>query len=113
MCKRNASRLLVTKFPNLALFCLASHDKISEYQSVMSRLSQDAQYTKSPNEFMDLLIDEGLLRTETYNGNTYVNYSFERIGDYFIAEYLINNRQSKDWLNYQWGDLTEALSVSY
>ena len=30
MCKRNASRLLVTKFPNLALFCLVLHDKISE-----------------------------------------------------------------------------------
>ena len=84
---------------------------IIDYQSVMSRLTQDAQYTKSPNEFMELLIDEGLLRTEEYNGNIYVNYSFERIGDYFIAEYLINNCQPNNWLNYQWGDLTEALSV--
>jgi len=82
-----------------------------DYQAVMSRLTQDAQYTKSPNEFMELLIDEGLLRTEEYNGNIYVNYSFERIGDYFIAEYLINNCQPNNWLNYQWGDLTEALSV--
>ena len=30
MCKRDAIRLMVTKFPNLALFCLASYDKISE-----------------------------------------------------------------------------------
>ena len=57
------------------------------------------------------MIDEGLLRTDDYNGKTFVNYGFERIGDYFIAEYIINNSQSNDWLNYQWGDLTEALSV--
>ena len=30
MCKRDAIRLMVTKFPNLALFCLVLHDKISE-----------------------------------------------------------------------------------
>ena len=81
------------------------------YQTLMARMTQDAQYTKSPNEFLELLIDEGLLRTEVYNGETYVNYSFERIGDYFIAEYLVNKCQSNDWLNNQWGDLLEALSV--
>lgn len=82
-----------------------------EYQTIMARLAQDAQYTKSPNEFMDLLIDEGLLRTEDYKGVTYVNYGFERIGDYFIAEYLINNCESKDWIKYHWGDIIEALSI--
>lgn len=109
----NDSQNLVSKaLSSIAeLMVLAQSRWNIDFQSVMSRLSQDAQYTKSPNEFMDLLIDEGLLRTEEYNGNTYVNYSFERIGDYFIAEYLINNCQSKDWLNYLWGDLTEALSV--
>ena len=108
----DSQNLVIKALSSIAeLMVLAQGRWNIDFQSVMSRLSQDAQYTKSPNEFMDLLIDEGLLRTETYNGNTYVNYSFERIGDYFIAEYLINNRQSKDWLNYQWGDLTEALSV--
>lgn len=109
----NDSQNLVSKALNsmAELMVLAQSRWKIDFQSLMSRLSQDAQYTKSPNEFMDLLIDEGLLRTETYNGNTYVNYSFERIGDYFIAEYLISNCHSKDWLNYQWGDLTEALSV--
>ncbi len=82
-----------------------------DYQTLMVRMTQDAQYTNSPNEFLELLIDEGLLRTEEYNGVTYVNYSFERIGDYFIAEYLVKKCQSNDWLNNQWGDLLEALSV--
>ena len=108
----DSQNLVIKALSSIAeLMVLAQGRWNIDFQSVMIRLSQDAQYTKSPNEFMDLLIDEGLLRTETYNGDIYVNYSFERIGDYFIAEYLINNCQSKDWLNYQWGDLTEALSV--
>lgn len=82
-----------------------------EYQTLMARLAKDAQYTKKPNEFMDFLIDEGLLRTEYYDGVTYANYGFERIGDYFIAEYLIHNCEPKDWINYHWGDIIEALSV--
>ena len=82
-----------------------------EYQVVMMRLAQDAQYTKAPNEFFDLLIDEGLLRTELYNGTTYVNFGFERLGDYFIAEYMISKLPASQWLDYHWGNLSEPLAI--
>lgn len=82
-----------------------------EYQVVIKRLAQEAQYTRTPNDFFELLIDEGLLRTDVYNGATYVNFGFERIGDYFIAEYLISNATAKEWFKYNWGDLSEALAI--
>ena len=82
-----------------------------EYQVVIKRLAQEAQYTRTPNDFFELLIDEGLLRTDVYNGATYVNFGFERIGDYFIAEYLISNAPAKEWFKYNWGDISEALAI--
>jgi len=82
-----------------------------EYQVVIKRLAQEAQYTRTPNDFFELLIDEGLLRTDVYNGATYVNFGFERIGDYFIAEYLISNATAKEWFKYDWGDISEALAI--
>ncbi len=82
-----------------------------KFQVVMERLAQDAQYTKTPNEFFELLIDEGLLRKDSYNGITYVNFGFERIGDYFIAEYLISKVPTSEWLNYHWGNLSEPLAI--
>ena len=83
-----------------------------KYQVVMERLAQDAKYTRTPNEFFELLIDEGLLRTDVYDGGvTYVNFGFERIGDYFIAEYLISNTQAKEWFKYNLGNLSEALAI--
>ena len=83
-----------------------------KYQVVMERLAQDAKYTRTPNEFFELLIDEGLLRTDVYDGGvTYVNFGFERIGDYFIAEYLISNTPAKEWFKYDSGSLSEALAI--
>lgn len=82
-----------------------------EYETVMAKLTNVAQYTRQPKEFFDLLIDEGLLRTEQYKGKAYVSYGYERIGDYFIAENLVNTTISDKWLAPQWGDLDEALSV--
>ena len=83
-----------------------------KYQVVMERLAQDAKYTRTPNEFFELLIDEGLLRTDVYDGGvTYVNFGFERIGDYFIAEYLISNTPAKEWFKYNLGNLSEALAI--
>ena len=82
-----------------------------EYQVVIKRLAQEAQYTRTPNDFFELLIDEGLLRTDVYNGVTYVNFGFERIGDYFIAEHLISNAPAKKWFKYNWGNLSEALAI--
>lgn len=82
-----------------------------EYEVVMKRLAQDAQYTKSPNEFFELLIDEALLRKELYLGTTYVNFGFERIGDYFVAEYLISNIPASEWFSDHWGNLSEPLAI--
>ena len=107
-----AQNLVVTALRSVAELMITVGSRWNlEYQVVMKRLAQDAKYTKSPNDFFELLIDEGLLRTETYNGKTYVNFGFERIGDYFIAEYLIINVPAKEWFNYHWGNLSEALAI--
>lgn len=81
------------------------------YKDVIAKLAEVAQYTNNPKSFFELLVDEGLLRTEEYHGETYVAYSFERLGDYFIADYLVENKIPKEWFSYKWGDLTEAISV--
>jgi hypothetical protein len=81
------------------------------YEEVMPSLTQDAQYIKTPPKFMDLLIDEGLLRTEKKIEGTYVNFAYERIGDYFIAEYLIENIAPQEWLQFPSDYLSEALSI--
>lgn len=82
------------------------------YEEVMPSLAQDAQYIKTPPKFMDLLIDEGLLRTEkNIGGKTYVNFAYERIGDYFIAEYLIENTAPEEWLQFPSEFLSEALAI--
>lgn len=82
-----------------------------EYKDVIAKLTEIAQYTNDPKSFFELLIDEGLLRTEEYRDHTFVAYSFERLGDYFIADYLIENKPAEEWLSYKWGDLDEAISV--
>ena len=111
--KYNEAQNLVTKaLRSLAELMVTAGSRLNiEYQVVMKRLVQDAQYTKAPNEFFELLIDEGLLRTDIYNGVTYVNFGFERIGDYFIAEHLILNVPAKKWFKYNWGNLSEALAI--
>lgn len=81
------------------------------YNDVIAKLTEVAQYTNNPKSFFDLLVDEGLLRTEEYHGETYVAYSFERLGDYFIADNLIENKTPEEWFSYKWGDLTEAIYV--
>lgn len=82
-----------------------------EYNTVMIRLEQDAQHTKNPNEFFGLLVDEGLLRIERYDGNTYVDFGFERVGDYFVAEHLMSQAPALEWFNPRWGNLSEALAI--
>lgn len=82
-----------------------------EFQTVIKRLTDVAKYTSNPKEFLDLLIDEGLLRTETYERKTFIEYGFERIGDYFIADYLIERKAPKEWYEFHWGDISEAISI--
>ena len=111
--KYNEAQNLVTKaLRSVAELMVTARSRSNiEYQVVMKRLAQDAQYTKAPNEFFELLIDEGLLRTDIHNGVTYVNFGFERIGDYFIAEHLISNAPAKEWFKYNLGNLSEALAI--
>jgi len=112
--KYNEAQNLVTKVLRSVadLMVTAGSRWDLEYQDVMERLAQDAKYTRTPNEFFELLIDEGLLRTDVYDGGvTYVNFGFERIGDYFIAEYLISNTPAKEWFKYDSGSLSEALAI--
>lgn len=112
--KYNEAQNLVTKVLRSVadLMVTAGSRWHLKYQVVMERLAQDAKYTRTPNEFFELLIDEGLLRTDVYDGGvTYVNFGFERIGDYFIAEYLISNTPAKEWFKYDSGSLSEALAI--
>lgn len=81
------------------------------FDDALQQLTDVAKYTKNPEGFMDLLIDEGLLMTDPYQGKVYVNYGFERIGDYFIADYVVDHVDASEWFKYKWGDIGEALTV--
>lgn len=82
-----------------------------EFHIVMERLVDVAKYTSNPQQFFDYLIDEGLLRTEKYDDKVFVDFGFERIGDYFIANYLINNKDPKEWFQHYLGDISEAITI--
>ena len=56
------------------------------YSDAIAELAHVAEYTNNPKGFLGVMIDEGLLRTDSFEGETYVNYGFDRIGDYFIAD---------------------------
>ena len=60
-----------------------------EYKKVDEELVKAAALLKDPTEFMRIMIDEGLLRIVTYNGNDYVDFGYELIGDYFLANCLL------------------------
>lgn len=111
--KYNDAQDLVTEsLKELAKLMVTSQDRWNvEYLKVMECLSNVAIYTINPNDFIELLIDEGLLATYQRDGKTYASFGFERIGDYFIADYLINNTSSEQWFDYKYGDLSEALTI--
>ena len=104
--------LVTESLKTLAKLIVTSQDRWNvEYSNVMECLSNVAFYTKNPSEFFEALIDEGLLETYQRDDKAYVSYGFERIGDYFIADYLINNTSSEEWFDYKYGDLSEALTI--
>ena len=108
----DAQKLVLEAMQTIASMMVTGSNRWSlEYQDVIKELTDVAKYTKNSEGFIDLLIDEGLLRTEHYKGKTYVSYGFERIGDYFIADCLLNNGSNDQFFDYKMGDLSEALAI--
>lgn len=61
-----------------------------EYKTVNKELVKVAELFSEPKDFMCIMIDEGLLRVDTYNDKDYVNFGYELIGDFFLANSLLN-----------------------
>lgn len=82
------------------------------YSDAITELTRVAEYTNNPKEFLSVMIDEGLLRTDSFECETYVNYGFDRIGDYFIADCLCTLDRMDEIDNYTFSyDMGEALAV--
>ena len=82
------------------------------YSDAIAELAHVAEYTNNPKGFLGVMIDEGLLRTDSFEGETYVNYGFDRIGDYFIADCLCTLDRMDELDNYTYSyDMGEALAV--
>ena len=78
-----------------------------EYKKVNEGLIEVAALMKDPTEFMRIMIDEGLLRIVTYDGNDFVDFGYELIGDYFLANCLL---EQDDIINEdKWWSLGEGV----
>ena len=83
-----------------------------EYQQYLDRLNAVQKYFSDTSTFVDSMIDEGLLRTESFKHTTYINFGFEKFGDYYIADCLIDTKPTNEWWSQnQWGDLSEAMPI--
>ena len=83
-----------------------------EYENAIEKLTEIAKYTDKPKEFLRLLIDDGILRIESYKDVDYVDFGFEKVGDYFIAECLLEKGISDLDDSYRYGSyVDEALAV--
>lgn len=65
-----------------------------EYTMVNKALVKVAELFKDPKDFMRIMIDEGLLRIKTYEGVDHVDFGYEMIGDYFIANSLLEHNST-------------------
>lgn len=84
-----------------------------EYKTVNEALVKVAELFKDPKEFMHFMVDEGLLRIDSYDGNDYVDFGYELLGDYFIANSLLEHNDIIDedkWWAYG-GGVPEAMAV--
>lgn len=61
-----------------------------EYDKAIEKLTEVAKYTNKPHEFLRWLVDDGILRIDSYKGFVYVDYGFERVGDYFLADCMLD-----------------------
>ena len=62
-----------------------------EYTTVNKALVKVAELFNDPKDFMRIMIDEGLLRIKTYEGDDHVDFGYEMIGDYFIANSILEH----------------------
>lgn len=82
------------------------------YDKAIEKMTEVAKFTQNPQDFLGLLIDDGILRIERYKDDNYVNFGFERVGDYFMADCLIEKGLIDKDDYYRYGsDVEEALSV--
>lgn len=84
-----------------------------EYKIVHDALVKVVDSYKDPKEFLCILIDEGLLRVESYEGHDYVNFAYELIGDYFLADCILEQSDLIDetkWWSFGHG-ISEAMAV--
>ena len=109
----NPAQTLVWDSMNaLAALMVNSRKRYSlTYKAALSEITSVANYIENPQAFLDYMIDEGLFTIYYTDSETYIDWGFERIGDYFIAYWLIQNAQPSDWLNRDYGNLYEALSI--
>lgn len=71
-----------------------------EFKKINAALVEVAEFFSDSKDFMRIMIDEGLLRLDSYGGVTYVNYAYELIGDFFLADCLLeqgNIDSAKMW----------------
>ena len=84
-----------------------------EYKIVHDALVKVVDSYKDPKDFLCILIDEGLLRIESYEGHDYVNFAYELIGDYFLADCILEQSGIIDetkWWSFGYG-ISEAMAV--
>lgn len=84
-----------------------------EFKTVNEALVKVAEYFNDPKDFMNIMIDEGLLRIDTYEGHDYVDYGYELIGDYFLANCILEQEEiisGDKWWAFG-GNVPEAIAV--
>ncbi|HCY0227677.1 TPA: ATP-binding protein, partial [Staphylococcus aureus] len=55
------------------------------------------EYVQKSNRFLEALIDENILIKNTgYKGEMIIYFSYERMGDYFLSEYLLEKYRNVD-----------------
>ena len=83
-----------------------------EYKTVNKALVKVAELFNDPKDFMRIMVDEGLLRVDTYSDNDYVNFGYELIGDFFLANCLLNQGKIDDGKWWSLGDgVADAMAV--
>lgn len=83
-----------------------------EYRTVNKALVNVAELFNDPKDFMRIMVDEGLLRVDTYDNKDYVNFGYELIGDFFLANCLLNQGKINDDKWWSLGDgVADAMAV--
>ncbi len=66
-----------------------------ESYTVVNNIAKE--YVQKSNRFLEALIDENILIKNTgYKGEMIIYFSYERMGDYFLSEYLLEKYRNVD-----------------